>query len=56
MFKLSHNVLISNASKVMGKALKQDVSSMWTENDQMYKLDFEKAAEPEIKFPTSIES
>ena len=46
MFKLSHNVLTSNARKVMGKSFKLDVDSMWTENVQMYKLDFEKAAEP----------
>ena len=25
---------------------------MWTENFQMYKLDLEKAEEPEIKLPT----
>ena len=29
---------------------------MWTENFQMYKLDLEKAKEPEIKMPTSIGS
>ena len=29
---------------------------MWTKNFQMYKLDLEKAEEPEIKFPTSIGS
>ena len=27
MFKLSHNVLISNVSKVMGKSFKLDVNS-----------------------------
>ena len=27
---------------------------MWTENFQMYKLDLEKAEEPEIKLPTWI--
>ena len=27
---------------------------MWTKNFQMYKLDLEKAEEPEIKMPTSI--
>ena len=37
--------LISHASKVM---LKQ----YWTEDFQMYKLDLEKAEEPEIKLPT----
>ena len=31
-------------------------SSMWTKNFQMYKLDLEKAEEPEIKLPTSIGS
>ena len=29
---------------------------MWTKNFQMFKLDLEKAEEPEIKLPTSIES
>jgi len=29
---------------------------MWTENFQMYKLDLEKAEEPEIKFLTSTGS
>ena len=29
---------------------------MWTENFQIYKLDLEKAEEPEIKLPTSAES
>ena len=28
---------------------------MWTKNFQMFKLDLEKAEEPEIKLPTSIE-
>ena len=28
-------------------------NSMWTENFQMFKLDLEKAEEPEIKLPTS---
>ena len=29
---------------------------MWTKNFQMFKLDLEKAEEPEIKLPTSAES
>ena len=29
---------------------------MWTVNFQMFKLDLEKAEEPEIKLPTSIAS
>ena len=31
-------------------------SIMWTVNFQMFKLDLEKAEEPEIKLPTSIGS
>ena len=45
--------LISHASKVM---LKLGFNSMWTENFQTYKLDLEKAEEPEIKLPTSTGS
>ena len=29
---------------------------MWTKNFQMFKLDLEKAEEPEIKLPTSVDS
>ena len=29
---------------------------MWTKNFEMYKLDLEKAEDPEIKFPTSAGS
>ena len=35
------------------KSFKQGLSSMWTKNFQMYKLDLEKTEEPEIKLPTS---
>ena len=38
------------------KSFKLEFSSMWTENFQMYKLDLEKAEEPEIKLPKSIGS
>ena len=38
------------------KFFKLGFKSMWTKNFQMYKLDLEKAEDPEIKFPTSIES
>ena len=31
-------------------------NSIWTKNFQMYKLDLEKAEEPEIKLPTSTGS
>ena len=46
-------VLISRASKVMLKILQ---ASTWTRNFQMFKLDLEKAEEPEIKLPTSTGS
>ena len=46
--------LISHASKVMLKILQ--FSNMWTVNFQMFKLDLEKAEEPEIKLPTFVGS
>ena len=50
-------VLISQASKVRLQIFqKLGFNNMWTENFQMYKLDFEKAEESEIKLPTSIGS
>ena len=48
--------LISQASKVMPKFSKPGFQSMWTMNFQMFKLDLEKAEEPEIKLPTSAGS
>ena len=47
--------LIWHASKVMLKIL-QGSNSMWTENFQMFKLNLEKAGEPQIISPTSIAS
>ena len=38
------------------KSFKIAFNSTWTKNFQMYKLDLEKAEEPEIKLPTSIGS
>ena len=38
------------------KSFKLGFSSTWTENFQMYKLNLEKAEEPEIKLPTFIGS
>ena len=35
---------------------KPGFNSMWTMNFQMFKMDLEKAAEPEIKLPTSVGS
>ena len=46
--------LISLASKLISKLSKPGFNSMWTMNFQMFKLDLEKAEEPEIKLPTSI--
>ena len=49
-------VLISHASKVMLKILQPRFHSKWTANFQIFKLDLEKAEEPEIKKPTSFGS
>ena len=47
--------LISHASKC-SKFSKWGFNSTWTEKFQMFKLDLEKAEEPEIKLPTSTDS
>ena len=45
---------ISHASKVMLKILQDTLQhSTWTVNFQMFKVDLEKAEEPELKLPTS---
>ena len=49
-------VLISNASKVMLKILQARLQQYVNMNFQMFKLDLEKAQEPNIKLPTSVES
>ena len=46
--------LISHASKVMLKILQARLQQYVTLNFQMFKLDFKKAEEPEIKLPTSV--
>ena len=48
--------LISHASKVMLKFSKPGFNSTWTVNFQMFKLDLEKAEEPEIKLSTTVGS
>ena len=48
--------LISHVSKVMLKILQARLQQYITANFQMFKLDLEKAEEPEIKLPTSIVS
>ena len=42
--------------RLCSKSFKQGFSSTWTGNFQMFKLDLEKAEEPEIKLPTSVGS
>ena len=48
--------LISHASKVMLKILQARLQQYITVNFQTFKLDLEKAEEPEIKLPTSAGS
>ena len=48
--------LISHASKEMLKILQARFQQYCTENFQMFKLDLEKAEEPEIKLSTAAES
>ena len=43
-------------SRLRSKSFKLGFSSMWTEKFQIYKLDSEKAEEPEIKLPTFVGS
>ena len=45
--------LISHASKKCSKFSKPGFSNTWTMNFHMFKLDLEKAEEPEINLPTS---
>ena len=45
-----------HTSKVMLKTLQARLQNTWTMNFQMFKLDLEKAEEPEIKLPTSARS
>ena len=43
-------------ARLCSKFFKLGFSNMWTESFQMYKLDLEKAEEPEIKLPKSVGS
>ena len=56
MLQLCTIALISHASKVMLKILQAIIQQYVTVNFQMFKLDLEKAEEPEIKLPTSTGS
>ena len=48
--------LISHASKVMLKILQATLQQYVNREFQMFKLDLEKAEEPRIKLPVSVES
>ena len=52
MYKLLHSYTHFTCYKVILKILQARLQSTETENFQMYKLDLEKAEEPEIKLPT----
>ena len=56
MFNLPTVALIAHTIKVILKILQAGFISTWTENFQMFKLDLEKAEEPEIKLPTFVGS
>ena len=43
-------------ARLCSKSFKLRFNSTWTKNFQMYKLDLEKAEEPEIKLPTFVGS
>ena len=52
MFKLQMHSFHMPA-RYCSKSFKLGFTSTWTKNFQMYKLDWEKAEEPENKLPTS---
>ena len=55
MLQLCTIALISHASKVMLKILQAIIQQYVTVNFQMFKLDLEKAEEPEIKLPDPLD-
>ena len=44
----------TETTSLCSKSFKLGFNSKWTENFHMYKLDLEKAEEPEMKWPTSV--
>ena len=56
MFKLPQNCTHFTCKKNNAKSFKLGFSSLWTKKFQMYKLDLEKAEEPEIKLSTFVGS
>ena len=53
MFKLLHNCTHLTRYQSNAQNSLSEVNSTWTENFLVFKLDWEKAEEPEIKLPTS---
>ena len=53
MFKLLHNCTNFTCLQSNAESSPRGFNSTWTENFQMLKQDLEKAAEPEMKLPTS---
>ena len=56
MFKLPYSCTHFMLTRLCSKSFKLAFNNILTENFQMFKLDFEKAEEPEIKLPISIGS
>ena len=57
MFKLPHNCAhLTHWQSNAQNSLKSGFNSTWTVNFQMFKLDLEKAEEPEVRLPTSVGS
>ena len=53
MFKLLYNCThLTHQQNNAQNSLSEASNSTWTENFQMFKLDLEKAEEPDIKLPT----
>ena len=56
MFKLPYNWAHFTCKQGYAQNPSRGFSSTWTQKFQMYKLDLDKAEEPEIKFPAFIRS
>ena len=56
VFKLPHNYTFHMLTMQYSKSFKTHFNSMSTESFQVYKLDLEKAEEPEIKLQSSVVS
>ena len=56
IFKLLHNRTHLTSYQYCWKFSTQGFNSTWTANFHMFKLDLEKAEQPEIKLPTSVGS